>query len=78
MSQRQLAAKSKIAQKEESIPILELTAALKLVKLQSSILVSLENYQIMTQPYYIGCLPRVCGPFMSEKTIEALSSVDPN
>ena len=73
VSQHILAAKLRIAPKEQSIPRLQLTPALMLAKLQSNILVSLENYPIKSchywvdsTTYYIGCLRKVCGPFMSE------------
>lgn len=46
VSQHLLAAKSRIAPKGQSIPRLELADAFMLAKLQSNILVSLENYPI--------------------------------
>ena len=46
VSQHLLAAKSRIAPKGQSVPRLELTAALMLEKLQSNILESLEKYPI--------------------------------
>ena len=50
VSQHLLAAKSRIAPKRQSIPRLELADALMLAKLESNILVSLENYPIKSCP----------------------------
>ena len=46
-------AKSRIAPKGKSIPKLQFTAALVLVKLQSSILGSLQNYQIKSCHHWV-------------------------
>ena len=53
VSQHLLAAKSRIAPKGQSIPRLELTAALMLAKLQLNILVSLENYPVKSWHYWV-------------------------
>ena len=53
VSQHLLTGKSRFAPKGESIPKLELTAALMLAKLQSNILVSLENYPIKSWHYWV-------------------------
>ena len=51
VSQHLLASKSRIAPKGQSIPRLKLTATLMLTKLQSNILVLLENYLIKSCHY---------------------------
>ena len=53
VSQDFFAAKSRIAPKGKSIPKLQFTAALVLVKLQSSILGSLQNYQIKSCHHWV-------------------------
>ena len=53
VSQHLLAPKSGIAPKGQSISRLELTAALVLAKLQSNILMSLENYPIKSCHYWV-------------------------
>ena len=53
VSEHLLAAKSRIAPKGQSIPSLELTAALMLAKLQSNTLESLENYPIKSCHYWV-------------------------
>ena len=58
VSQHLLAAKSGIAQKGQIIPRLELTATLMLAKLQSNILVSLENYSIKSCNYWVDRVKR--------------------
>ena len=87
-SQHQLAAKSRIKQKEQSIPRLELTAALMLAKLQPNILVSLENYPITSCHYWVGSTTVLYWLLTKSlwtvyvrnrvNTMEALSNVDPN
>ena len=54
VSQNLLAANSRIAPKGQSVPRLELTAALMLAKLQSNILVSWENYPIKSCHYWVN------------------------
>ena len=54
VSQHLLAANSRIAPKGQSVPRLELTAALMLAKLQSNILVSWENYPIKSCHYWVN------------------------
>ena len=86
VSQHFFAAKSRIAPKGKIIPKLQFTAALVLVKLQSNILVSLQNYQIKSYYHWVDSttvlywlLTKVSWTFYVRnrvKRIEALSNGD--